>query len=113
MSHMGDLVTLMRGDRLPRLRQTLLIGKVAVDLTGATVVFNLRNEATGLIKVSAGACTVIGAATDGVVEYAWAATDTDTVGSFSFQFVATYSGLPMTVPNLGAGRLIISERVGA
>ena len=44
----------------------------------------------------------LGAAADGVVEYAWAAGDTDTAGTHLAEFQVTFpGGLPATYPNRG------------
>jgi len=62
----------------------------AVDLTGATVVFNMA-DLNGTNVVNGGACTI----TDeegGGVSYAWQSTDTQNAGSFQAEFKVTYTG---------------------
>jgi hypothetical protein len=87
-----------KGDRLPKLRATLLGSDGnALDLTGASVTFRMRARNGSALKVSASA-TVITAAS-GIVEYSWGATDTDTEGYFDAEFVVTLAGLAETVPN--------------
>ncbi|MES2753834.1 MAG: hypothetical protein V4659_04140 [Pseudomonadota bacterium] len=98
-----------RGDRLPLLRRPLLAPDGGpLDLTGATVVLNVRARG-GAMKVTNAACTVIAPAAAGVVEYGWAAIDTDTAGTFDAEFTATFAGLPITVPNKGFLQIEIGE----
>ena len=105
-----DTFYLKRGDRLPKMRRPLLgPDGLALDLTTASgVVMHMRNRDGGAVKITAGACAIIAPPTGGVVEYAWAATDTDTAGTFEAEFEVTFSGLKMTVPNASN----VSVRIG-
>ena len=58
-------------------------------LTGATVVFSMKNSA-GVVKVSRKSCTIVDALL-GVVKYDWLAADTDTADLFEGEFEATLS----------------------
>lgn len=90
--------TIKRGDRKSYIRRTLYGDDgVAMNLTGATVKFIMRNVATGMVTVNAGA-TIINAA-GGIVEYQWISGDTNTVGDYEGEFEVTIGGLPQTFPN--------------
>lgn len=66
-------------------------GEAVVDLTAATAaVFNMRAASGGAVKISRGACTISNAA-GGEVTYAWAATDTDTVGEYEAEVEVTWN----------------------
>lgn len=98
--------TIKKGDRLPKLRATLVDGNSAViNLTGGSVQFRMRARAGGALKVNA-AATVVDAV-NGVVEYAWQAIDVDTAGTFDAEFAVTLSGLVQTVPSSGYVLVII------
>lgn len=57
----------------------------AVDLTGTTVTFYMRHKRGRTAAVSAGTCTITDA-TNGKVEYRWAATDLDQPGLYEAEF---------------------------
>jgi hypothetical protein len=87
-----------RGDLLPILSATLSDAKGPIDLTGATVKFQMRLPGSSTLKVDAAAQTV-DPATGGQVTYTWAGTDTDTPGLYIAWFLVTYSGKTMEAPN--------------
>lgn len=101
------------GDTAPVVRATLLdaLG-AAVDLTGATVRFVMATSTTPrTVKVDA-AATVVNAA-GGVVEYAWAALDTNTVGAYVAEFEVTYANTKVqTFPTTGYVDVTISDDLG-
>lgn len=93
-----------RGDRLPYLRVQFRNDRgYAVNLTGATVVFVATHERSGRIITGPSVVVVDGGAgidaTDGIVEYRWAAGDTDHGGDYVAKFVADFGGLQMTFPS--------------
>lgn len=105
---MAESFYLKKGDRLPALAATLKQSDgTPVNLTGATVVLYMA-DSTGSLKIDGASVTVVSAAA-GTVSYAWGATDTDTDGNFSAEFVVTIGGLEQTVPSKGAFRVIIAE----
>ena len=94
--------TIKRGSRLPHIQATVLAqdGDGAVDLTRVTSVRFIMTDLQGAVKVNAPA-TVLDA-NAGIVEYAWAAADTDTAGEYEAEFVLTFdSGEQMRVPTDG------------
>lgn len=88
-------------DTSPELQATLKDADgTAIDLTGATVRFHMRQSGSTTAKVDA-AATVVTAAS-GIVKYTWSAADTDTEGRFEGEFEVTYAdGSIETVPNTG------------
>ncbi len=58
------------------------------NLTNTTVVFYMKNLSTGQLAVN-GKPAVVTDADNGIVEYRWAAPDTNTPGSYSLMFKAT------------------------
>ncbi|MEK7178567.1 MAG: hypothetical protein AAB721_02855 [Patescibacteria group bacterium] len=102
---------LKKGDRLPKLRATLLDGDgAAINLTGAAVQFRMRPRGGGALKVDAAATIVTPAS--GIVEYSWAALDVDTEGVFDAEFAVTLAGLVQTVPASGAVLVVIEPVLG-
>jgi hypothetical protein len=95
-------ITIKFGDRLPKVSRQFLQDGAAVDLTGATVAFNMFRASTGVQVITNGSCTVVTAGT-GRVEYPWTATDATLVADFYLaSFTATFSGPRLlTAPNDG------------
>ena len=88
-----------KDDDLPNIRATLFDGVgVPVNLSAATVEFRMASLAGG-VKAS-GSAVVVDAA-NGVVEYAWQAGDTDTVGRYRAEFKVTIGGELQTFPTSG------------
>jgi len=95
------------GDTGPAFQVTLRDGDgTAVDVSGSTILFKMRfvqGRASGVqdtLKVNS-AATLVDAA-NGVVEYQWAAGDTDTPGRYLAEFQVTFgSGVIQSYPNPG------------
>ncbi len=99
---MADVFYIKRNDTSPALEYTL---SPAVDLTGATVRFHMK-DSSGAIKVDAAA--TIKTANPGVVQYDFTAADTDTEGTFTAEFEVTYGdGSIETFPNDGYITVVI------
>lgn len=91
------------GDLLPRYRAELTdaAGR-PLDLTTAiSVTFKMRPVGSSSTKISAPAVFIDRAS--GVVEYAWAGTDTDTAGDFDTLFLIVWPDGPQTIPPSGFG----------
>lgn len=86
-----------QNDLLPYLKGTLTdAAGVAVNLTGATIVFSMRRGTA--VKVDRAEANITNAAL-GKVEYRWQPGDTEDVGKFKGEFEALIDGLPLTFPN--------------
>jgi len=90
-----------QGDRLPALAVTAIKNDgTAYDLTGGSVVFNMRNAETGVVKVSRSAAILVDGPT-GKLRYEWEAADLDTAGIYEADFEITISSRKLTVPTNG------------
>lgn len=91
-----------QNDTKPAIRATLKDGDgTVINLTDATVRFHMRAIGSSTNTVDA-AATVVSPATGGVVQYSWAADDTDTIGTYQAEFEVTYGDLSVeTFPNTG------------
>jgi len=93
-----------QGDRRPYLKGQLVTldedGEVEgpQDLTGATVVFTMKNPKTGVVIIEEGPTTVLDIA-NGNVQYEWQEGDTDLAGDFLGEFEATFGDEAETYPN--------------
>jgi hypothetical protein len=83
-----------------------------VDLTGASVVFNMRVKPAGAVKVSTGTMTAVGSAVNGRQQYVWTASDTDTAGTYEGEVQATFSnGKIRTFPPDGYFEVVVTDDV--
>lgn len=89
-----------QGDTLPAIQAVLHDPLAAVvDLTTATSVQFVMVKDDDSVRVAA-AATIVGAATLGTVQYAWAAADTAVFGLYEAQFVVTWPvGAQEAFPN--------------
>lgn len=95
------------GDRAPLLR-AMLVDDAGnpVNLTGATVTFRMKSRSGGSLKVNAAASVVD--AVNGVAQYTWAATDTDTAGYYRAEFGVSFGGPMETVPASGTMTVVLT-----
>lgn len=94
-------VTMKQNDRLPSLSVTAVQSDgTAYDLTGATVVFNMRAADTGTIKINRSSAVLV-SGPNGQVRYDWNSGDLDTNGDYLAEFEATISGRKLTIPTNG------------
>lgn len=89
-----------KGNRLPVLTDSITSNNAVVNLTGSTVTFSMRNATSAALKVSAASVSIDSAVT-GAISYAWAATDTDTVGSYLAWWTVSSSGKSQDTPEFG------------
>ena len=88
--------SIKRGDTSPTILYTL---SPKVNLSGATVVFNMRGL-SGPAVVDRGPAEIVGDPMDAVVSYAWQPGDTAQAGYFRAEFEVTYAdGSVETFPN--------------
>lgn len=102
---------LKQGNTLPKVRANLLDGYGNyLDLSGSSVMFNLRTPGQDPPVVSA-AATILDYPT-ALAEYAWSGGDTDSLsGWYQGEFVVTYAGgSELTVPNDGYISVAITRR---
>lgn len=69
-----------------------------VDLTGATLSARMVNEATGAVVLDDAAAVVATSAAEGLVQFDFPGTETDTPGTFALTIRATTAGKPRTFP---------------
>lgn len=106
---MSDIFYIKRGDTSPRLVYKLLPD---VNLTGVTVVFNMRKKGAAN-TVNRGASSIVGAAANGTVSYTWALADTAISGQFEAEFEVTYADMTVeTYPNSGFITVQIKDDLG-
>ena len=83
----------------------------SVDITGATVVFHMRNAADNTVVVSSGSVSII-SASRGDVRYDWVVANTATSGNFQAEFQVTFAeGAVQTFPNDGYVKIVITDDV--
>ena len=82
-----------------------------INVTGATVKFNMRNASDNTVKVNLGSVTTV-SSTAGRVKYSFSSADTDTSGNFDGEFQVTFVGGQVeTFPNDGYITVIITDDV--
>lgn len=107
-----------RGDRRPYFRVQLLQTSptdsrvlVPVSLVGATGVKFMMKTGTGqTLKVNSPGFIVD--AINGIVEYRWGATDTDTSGTYNVEAEVDWAGEKQTFPSVGYFSVTISDDLG-
>ena len=82
-----------------------------INVTGATVKFNMRNASDNTVKVNLGSVTTV-SSTAGRVKYSFSSAETDTSGNFDGEFQVTFVGGQVeTFPNDGYIKVIITDDV--
>lgn len=100
-------ITIKTGDRLPIIARQFTLDDAAIDLTGATVRFNMWSFFDMSQVITDGVCTITNAV-QGRVEYPWTSADANLpAGQYFASFTATFAGpRVMTAPN---NRMIVVE----
>ncbi len=101
---------LKQGDLAPILTIAFKNGTTPVDLTGATCVAKIRrrHQTTVLSKT-----LTVSSPTTGIGTYQWVAGDTDTVGTYEVEGLATFPGsIPQRFPQRSDLELHILPKVG-
>jgi hypothetical protein len=91
-----DLNVWYAGDLNPSIGETIEIGTSAYDLTGSTVLFNMRSVGATAPLISGATATIVSAAA-GTVRYDWAAGNTDTPGTYLVWWDVEESGRSQAV----------------
>ena len=106
--------TIKRGDRKPDLTLTVTNAGAPVDLTSASAVrllIRAKNDRSGgapYLDVA-----LAGRPANGVLTYAWGASDTATAGSYDVEVEVTWPGsLKQTFPGGAYGALLILADLG-
>ena len=84
----------------PVLRATLKdVNRNVINLTGASIQFRMKEVGGSSLKVNATA-SIVGSASNGIVQYVWTSNDTNQAGSFNAEFEVTFAdGSKETFPN--------------
>lgn len=107
---MQNTFTIKQGDTGPRLLFALT--PTDIDLTGATVRFNMRSRQGGTIRVNRAAAVVVTATGTPTVGYDWQAGDTAVAELCDAEFEVTYSGAAVeTFPNNGFITVVIADDI--
>ena len=103
--------SMKQNDTSPAMLATLQDASgAAVDITGASVRFHMRQIGSTQVKVDAAATIV--SALDGTVRYNWIAADTADIGSYQAEFEVTYADASIeTFPNDGYIRVEITDDI--
>ena len=81
-----------------------------VEVTGASAKFHVAKLNSSSVITDASATVTNGSA--GTVEYAWSASDTDSIGTFRVEFEVTFpTGLVETYPNSGYISIQITDDI--
>lgn len=106
-------ITIKYGNRLPIIARQFLLDDQPIDITGATVTFNMWGAGTGTQVITDGNCTIINALL-GQVEYMWSETDsTIPAGQYLASYTANFSGSRITAPNNGMIVIEILSTIGS
>lgn len=98
-----------RGDRRPTWRVNLTANGVPVDLTGALAVRFTMDTAAGGASIVRQPMTVVNAV-NGLVEYAWAAGETNNAGNYNAEVEVEWTvGVFTTFPSKGYFLISIYE----
>lgn len=100
---MIDFFQIGKGDQLPSItiQATTRVNGQTVPLpglAGGSVVFTMKAENGGAVKVNRAGAVIVDAA-NAILRYDWQAADTDTAADYDAEFELTIAGKKLTVPN--------------
>lgn len=105
---MQPTFTIKRGDTGPRLLYSLMPA-AEVDLTGATVRFNMRSRAEGSVRVNRAPAVIVTAIGTPTVAYDWQVGNTAVAELCDAEFEVTYvGGAVETFPNNGFITVVVT-----
>jgi len=84
------MISVYKGQLSPSVTDTISVDNTPVNLTGATVTFNMRLTTSSTVQLSHAA--TITSPTTGQVQYNWNSGDTNTPGQYAFWWTITPSG---------------------
>jgi hypothetical protein len=95
---MSQTFTIKRGDTSPSLRWEL--ADTEINLTGASVIFNMKRLYNGAVVVDRASADVVTGAAIPTLGYSWRAEDTAVPGIYRAEFEITFADLSVeTFPN--------------
>lgn len=98
-----------RNDRRPRWRVQLTANGSPADITGAVAATFTMKQGASIVKVNKQPMTIIDAAA-GIVEYTWAAGDTDTSGTYNVEVEVDWGGGEyQTFPSKGYFTITVND----
>lgn len=108
---MQQTFTIKQGDTGPRLLYALTPA-AEVDLTGATVLFNMRSRLAGTVRINRAAAVIVTDTITPTVAYDWQAGNTAVAELCEAEFEVTYAGGAVeTFPNNGFITVVVADDI--
>jgi hypothetical protein len=97
-----------KNDRLPYYTAIIRDRNGAMDLSGLTIAFTMKNLSTLSVTISLASASLTTGVTGGV-EYHWAIADCAVPGEYGVEFKVTTAGGTITVPKGFTAKVIIED----